>query len=412
MSGPKCYHYVVPEDPAVVAARQEAAALAAGQGRAESALARLRRAGQEASVLRARHGDAISSVDIPGAPGATTSTQMLREAERLERQATEAEDRLKDQLADARKASFVAQLATNAGMPAPGDAGLDRLLAAAAAHAAKDQGADSKTKVRTMITEECTRVYNRLSSDVSEAARDEVERTFEVALAAVGEDRAPLLVDRLRSAVQTANAAAESRRRRTRAIDDLLAGLGDVGEDEAMLRNLLLDERADGRQIEALAAEVDRARMAVQANAEAAKREADRTHVAGALEESLRELGYDIQSGFDTALAAGGSALARRSGWTEHAVRVLLDPSTNELRLHVVRDDKPQLLGSENVARERELCADRPALEQALAARGVQVDPTELIEPGVVPVAVASLERARFARRRATSRDRTREQTR
>jgi hypothetical protein len=131
------------------------------------------------------------------------------------------------------------------------------------------------------------------------------------------------------------------------------------------------------------------------------------------LEESLRELGYDIQAGFETSLASDGSALARRAGWTEHAVRVLLDPSTNEFRVHIVRDDKPQLIGSDNVARERELCADRPALEQALAARGVQVDPTELIEPGVVPVAVASLERARFARRRATSRDRsTREQTR
>lgn len=411
MSGPKCYDYYIPEDPAVVAARQEAAALANARARAEGALARLRRASQEASGLRARHGDAITGIGLPALPTATTSAQLLREAEELERRATEAEARLRSELGEARKASFVAQLATRTGVSAPSDIGLDRLLAAAAARAVEstDEGPDK----RAALAEECARVFGRLRSDAPEEARSHVERTFEIALAASGEDRAPLLVDRLRSAVQAANAEAEVRENRLHAVDQLLATLGDVGEDEERLRDLLLDERESGRAVEALAVEIDRARRAVQARADAAKRAADRVHVANALEESLRELGYDIQAGFETSLASDGSALARRAGWTEHAVRVLLDPSTNEFRVHIVRDDKPQLIGSDNVARERELCADRPALEQALAARGVQVDPTELIEPGVVPVAVASLERARFARRRATSRDRsTREQTR
>lgn len=410
MSGPKCYHYEVPEDPAVVAARQEAAALAAARARGESALARLRRVAEEASGLRSRHGNAISAVSVPTPPSATASAQMLQQAERLERQAIEAEARLKEELGDARKASFVSQLATKAGVPMSADVGLDRLLAAVAART--KVAADSTVDQRPAISEECARVYGRLRSDAPEEARAKVERTFEIALAAAGESRAPLLVDRLRAAVQAANAESEARERRTIAIDDLLASLGEVGEEEGRLRDLLLDEREHGRPVEALRAEVDRARLAYQAQADAAKQEADRAQVATALEESLRELGYDVQAGFETALGSNGSALARRAGWTEHAVRVLLDPSTNELRLHVVRDEKPQLVGSDNVARERELCSDRPELEKALAAHGVELDPHELIAPGVVPVAAVALERAQFPARRAKGRNLAREQAR
>jgi hypothetical protein len=80
---------------------------------------------------------------------------------------------------------------------------------------------------------------------------------------------------------------------------------------------------------------------------------------------------------------------------------VLLDPATDELRLHVVRDDKPRLIGSDDLRRETELCVDRPVLEQALKTRGIEVDPQELIEPGVVPVAVVPLRRRFPARMQA-----------
>lgn len=407
MSGPKCYSYSVAEDPAVVAARQEAAALAAARARAESAVARLRLAEREASGLRARHGDAISEVRAPTAvPAAGSSSAMAHEAEQLERQAHEVEARLRNELGEARKASFISQLASGAGAPPSAAAGLDRLVAAAAARAA--EAADVHPDERAAIAEECVRVYERLRLDVSEDARSQVEKTLQIALAAAAEDRAPLLVDRLRSTVRAANAAATARQDRVKKVDQLLAGLGDVGEAEEQLRGRLLDERESGRALEVLAAEVDRARATARAQADAEKREADRAHVVTALDESLRELGYDVQAGFETALAADGSALARRAGWTGHAVRVLLDPTTDELRLHVVRD--AQELGADNVAREKEFCDDRPALEQALSARGVEIDPQELIEPGVVPVAVASLTRAAFPRRRRAARDRPREQ--
>jgi hypothetical protein len=410
MSGPKCYRFEVSQDPAIVAARQEAAALAAASGRVEGALARLRFLRDEASGLRTRHGSSISLIEPPSRATAAKSAGMLREAERLERVAAEGETRLRAELGAARTASFVARLGGEGNLQASGGPGLDRLTEAIAKRLNREAGdAGVDAHIRATSREDCARIYERLRADVSERARDQVERTFERALAATHQDRARLLVDRLRAAVKTANAEAEARNRRASVIDALIGNLGDLDKDEATrLRELLLSERDQGRSLELLTGEVAHVRQQAQSRHEAARTESDRERVADALDESLRELGYEVQAGFETALAASGSALAQRSGWTDHAVRVLLSPSTNELRLHVVRDDRPRLISSDNVFRERELCADRPALEHALAERGVRLDPRELIEPGVIPLATVQLAGAGFAtqQRKATTQER------
>jgi hypothetical protein len=237
------------------------------------------------------------------------------------------------------------------------------------------------------------RVFERLRDDVSEAARDHAERVFTAAVADPHAERAPLLVDRLRAAVVTANAEAAEREQRIHTVDALLAGLGALDDEQARrLRVLLLAERTSGRPVAALEAEVEAARIALEQRRSAERRAKEREQVAAALRGAFAELGYDVQGEFEVALNGSGSALARRSGWgDEHAVRVQLDAQTDRLRLHVVRDDRPRLDAALDVEREKQLCLDRPALERALAARKVRVAPQRLIEPGAVPVAVVPL---------------------
>src|SRR5262249_20125079 len=115
---------------------------------------------------------------------------------------------------------------------------------------------------------------------------------------------------------------------------------------------------------------------------------------------------------FEVALTSDDKALVRKGDWSDHAVRVLLDPSTGELRVHVVEDEREGIADDAGAMREREWCADRPALVRALAAHGIRIDALQLTPAGVVPVAKTSLRRATFTaestRARGSKKERTR----
>lgn len=211
-----------------------------------------------------------------------------------------------------------------------------------------------------------------------------------------------MLLDALRAAVADANAEAVKQDERLAKLDALAAELdaSDLffAEDAVRLRAVLLDERIGARSIDSLRAEMDACRWAAEQQREAELKERERAVVAGALEDVFKELGYQVEDRFETALADDGTAYVRREGWSDHAVCVRLDKETDQVRFNVVRDDKPQLMSSESVQREVEFCTDRVALEQALGRRGVGLGAEVLTPPGVVEVGVVPLEQTRLPR--------------
>ena len=412
MSGPKCYSYHVAEDPAVVAARREAQALAREQARIAGALGRLAALRDEAAGLRERHGGRIGAIAVPAAPAAATSAEAATVAARLEAAAQQAEQTLRTEAGAARSAAFLAGSRPGRRRRRQTGSGASTGSSRPPRPPARRRRGPPQTAARPCgpRTARLVRVFGRLRADAGEEARAQVEGTFDAALAAAGTDRAPLLADRLRAAVQAANAETGEREARAAEVDALLAGLGEVAAADAEpLRHVLLAERTKGRALPALAALVETARAEARKRDADERKAADRAQVAAALGEAFAELGYDVQDDFEVAVGDGG-ALVRREGWSEHAVRARLDPRTSQLRLHVVRDPRGQVAG-DDVRYEEELCGDREAIEAAVAARGVGLDPVELTPPGVVPVARVPLEGVVFSPSRAAARRRPQERS-
>jgi hypothetical protein len=408
MSSPSSYSYRVVEDPAVVAARLEAQALAVAKSRVESALARLSRLEVEASALREHYGEQIGEVRAPKVTPKGRSEEVASLATQLESQAAMAEKRLEQERDAAHRSAFLAQLRAADAVGEEAASSLTRLLEAAKASDEKDGGSPgpSRNKSGDRFAQDCARVFSRLRADVPETLREQAERTLETALRAVGSERASLLLDRLREAVTTANRKAEERKRRCESTDVMLTSLGDLAaSDSSRLRELLVRERSEGRPLAELYGLVESARVTERQKDERERREADRKHVIAALHGAFSDLGYEVQGDFDVALAAQRPAYTRCSQWGDHAVRVLLDEESHELRLHVVGDESAPRSESSDKKCEEKLCGDREAFSRALASRGVDIAVKELAEPGSVPLARVGLSDVGFrSRRRAQAR--------
>jgi len=109
------------------------------------------------------------------------------------------------------------------------------------------------------------------------------------------------------------------------------------------------------------------------------------------LEQSLRDLGYDVEDIEATLFIDGGSVHFHRPGWENYFVRLRVDPLEHTVNFNVVR-----ARGDEETAERRRLdalaedrwCAEFPRLMQTLATRGLQLDVTRRLSAGEVPVQV------------------------
>ena len=140
------------------------------------------------------------------------------------------------------------------------------------------------------------------------------------------------------------------------------------------------------------------------------------------LQESLRDLGYEVDDIAATLFVDGGAVHFRRKGWENYFVRLRVNPRERTANFNVVRAK-----GDEETAERRRLdalaedrwCAEFPRLMQTLAARGLELDVTRRLGAGEVPVQVVDgaqlpavpvrtrTRRGRARRRaRANSRDR------
>lgn len=145
----------------------------------------------------------------------------------------------------------------------------------------------------------------------------------------------------------------------------------------AELAATLSDERA-----EALASEL---RLRVERHNEAAAADA----AARVLEQSLRDLGYEVEGIGETLFVEGGVAHFQKAGWHDYFVRLRVDAGRGTLNFNVVRagqagDDRRQ----EDMLAEERWCAEFPRLKETLALRGIAIDVTRMLAAGEVPVQV------------------------
>ncbi|MBX3669836.1 MAG: hypothetical protein KF778_15650 [Rhodocyclaceae bacterium] len=174
---------------------------------------------------------------------------------------------------------------------------------------------------------------------------------------------------------QTPQQAAEVRR--------LLARVAHRGSlPEAVAR--LVEQLETAGTPERHAALLTELRRAVQQAAEQELAEAE----ALVLEQSLLDLGYQVEPIAHTLFAQGGLVHFRKPGWGNYMVRMRFHAAAKSANFNVIRAveagaNETSVL--DHLAEDR-WCAEFPALLASLAERGLKLDVTRRLAAGEVPV--------------------------
>ncbi len=163
-----------------------------------------------------------------------------------------------------------------------------------------------------------------------------------------------------------------------------IAHLSEIPEQIASLAREL-EACLPGARASALATE-----LRVQIQALLAARLAAQVQAANAviLEQSLKDLGYQVQEIGHTLFVEGGVVHFRRPGWDNYMVRMRVDPKTKSANFNVIRavaEGENERSVLDHLAEDR-WCSEFPALLKALEARGLQMQVTRRLEAGELPV--------------------------
>lgn len=123
------------------------------------------------------------------------------------------------------------------------------------------------------------------------------------------------------------------------------------------------------------------------AAAQAAHQREEQEAIAVVLEQSLRDLGYDVEDIAETLFVSGGMLHFQKAAWDDYHVRMRVNPATQTVNFNVVRakSDIERDKRQDFVAEDR-WCSEFPTLLKTLAARGVKLNVTRLLQAGEVPV--------------------------
>jgi hypothetical protein len=198
--------------------------------------------------------------------------------------------------------------------------------------------------------------------------------------------RAEALATELRRAVQAERDARDERRSE---MAEALRRLDELPDDAPAALVAALERVAAGvARLDAGLRDATDATLAAAVASRAGDEQAAATRV---LQESLRDLGYDVEDIEATLFAEGGTVHFRRRGWEKYHVRLRVDPRERTVNFNVVR-----ARGDEETAERRRLdalaedrwCAEFPRLLRTLASRGLELDVTRRLGAGEVPVQV------------------------
>jgi hypothetical protein len=163
-----------------------------------------------------------------------------------------------------------------------------------------------------------------------------------------------------------------------------IAHLGPTPEDIAKLA-LELDDTPGAERAALLTTELH---GRIQAHIESLQRRLVQEATATIVEQSLKDLGYQVEEVAHTLFVEGGVVHFRRPGWGDHMVRMRVDRQGGAANFNVVRAAGP---GSnersvlDHIAEDR-WCTEFPALLNALEVRGVRLNVTRRLAAGELPV--------------------------
>ncbi|OLT12532.1 response regulator receiver protein [Actinomadura sp. CNU-125] len=223
------------------------------------------------------------------------------------------------------------------------------------------------------------------SEDVPRADGEDVRRTLARVMARLLPDAGPA----------EREAVAEAAR--------LLASAATAGEAEGVLQEVRLRIQDANRRTRELR-EAERLRAA-EADA-AAQAEAERRYVLDSITAAFEDLGYEVESGFETLTASDGTMVLTKGAWPDHSVRMRVDAA--QVRASMTRERPAESEDDRRVDAEREAewCAAFEAARARLAEAGIRSDVGWRLDPGVRELPVTT--ESRHTRGRAERRERHR----
>lgn len=112
----------------------------------------------------------------------------------------------------------------------------------------------------------------------------------------------------------------------------------------------------------------------------------EREYAGRALRETLEELGYEVQEGFETIFYCGEPSYFQKSSWDEHHIRVLADYKTKRLSLIPIRYDTDGVSQEEQALRDKEMekawCTELNGVLENLNRKGIHMEITRSFSPG------------------------------
>jgi len=234
--------------------------------------------------------------------------------------------------------------------------------------------------------ETAARVLSRVEMTGAAALPQELEALAKAIVLAPTIERAEALASELRLAVQRQRDAFHAQRTETEEAKKLLE---ELPEDAPVPLLRALEQVAAG--VERMDAALRDAAQQTLDSAAADREQHEHEAAALVLQESLRDLGYEVEDIEATLFVDGGAVHFRRTGWENYFVRLRLNPHEHTVNLNVVRAS-----GDEDTAERRRLdalaedrwCSEFPRLLQTLAARGLDLAVTRRLEAGEVPVQI------------------------
>lgn len=129
-------------------------------------------------------------------------------------------------------------------------------------------------------------------------------------------------------------------------------------------------------------------RLQIQQHAEAARKQSVQAATALVLEQSLKDLGYQVEDVASTLFVEGGVVHFRKPGWDNYLVRMRVDPKNSTTNFNVIKavaSESNERSVLDHLAEDR-WCAEFPTLLKTLEARGLQLNVTRRLEAGELPV--------------------------
>ena len=261
---------------------------------------------------------------------------------------------------------------------------VDDVLSAYVAQRHMKSGLDPAQAERFRQT--AARVLARLEHPPGAALPANLEALAKEIVLAPTVERAEALATQLRLAVQDAREAQAAQQAEAADAKRLLETLP---EDAPAPLLRALEHVAAG--VARLDASLRKAAQSVLDESAADREHAEQAAAALVLQESLRDLGYEVEDIEATLFVDGGTVHFRRAGWESYFVRMRLDAQAHSLNFNVVRargDEETAERRRQDTLAEDRWCAEFPKLLQTLAARGLVLDVTRRLDAGAVPVQV------------------------